>query len=906
MQAKMEHHWHHLPAEEVLDLLDSNSVSGLDQFNVESRQQEFGPNSLTPAKGQSPLIRFLLQFHQPLVYILIAATLVTILIGEWLDSIVISLVVIINSIIGYIQENKSIKAIEALKNEMSLHAKVLRSGKKQLISASELVPGDIVFLRSGDKVPADMRLLKTRELRIDESALTGESISVFKHSESLEHNVLLADRTNIAYSTTLVTSGTGTGVVTGTGDETEIGHISKMIASADILQTPLTQKITRFSQLLLYVILSMAFLTFMFGLFRGESWQQMFLASVALSVGAIPEGLPAAVTITLAIGVSRMARRNAIIRKLPAVETLGSTTVICSDKTGTLTQNQMTVVKVFVDDVCYQVSGTGYNPEGHYSLHDKEINPQENIALMNLLKAGMLCNDARLFKSDDGWNINGDPTEAALLVSAAKAGLPIEVQESDYTLLDTIPFESQHQFMAVLFEDIEQNNCKVFIKGSVEAILTRCSHFLNHKGSLNSLIPEQIEEQVIQLTTAGLRTLAFAQLDLPVKQSNITHEDIIHGLTFLGLQGMIDPPREEAIQAVHMCQKAGIKVKMITGDHHGTAVSIARQMKLNQQELVQKQDPSVITGKELDLYSDEDLSRIAEQTTVFARVAPAQKLRLVEALQLKGHVVAMTGDGVNDAPALRRANIGIAMGITGTEVSKEAADMILTDDNFSSIQAAVEEGRGIFDNLIKFITWTLPTNLGEGLVIMAAIVMGMTLPVLPVQILWVNMTTAIFLGLMLAFEPKEKDLMTRMPRSTKDPILSGELIFRIIMVGILLLIGASGLFQYELNHGASIEQARTVAVNVFVFGELFYLFNCRSLTHSMFTLGVFSNYWLIVGVLIMTGLQILYTYSTVMNQLFHSAGLDIHAWQRIIAVSLIIYVIVGVEKWIRNLRRQSL
>ena len=897
MQVNMEQHWHHLPVRDVLELLDSNQSTGLDIFNIQIRQEEFGGNCLTPAKGQNPLIRFLLQFHQPLVYILIAATIVTFLIGEWLDSIVIFMVVLINSLIGYIQEDKSIKAIEALKKEMSYEARVLRSDKKKIISACELVPGDIVFLQPGDKVPADIRLLDTKELHIDESALTGESVSVTKQSGIIDRNVVLADRTNMAFSTTLVTRGMGCGVVTGIGDNTEIGYISEMIAAADILQTPLTRKIVKFSKLLLYVILFMAALTFIFGLFRGESWHSMFLASVAMAVGAIPEGLPATVTITLAIGVSRMCKRNAIIRKLPAVETLGSTTVICSDKTGTLTQNKMTVAKIVADNEYFRVSGTGYNPKGSFSIDDHEIHPQENSALLATLKAGLLCNDARLFESNGGWEINGDPTEAALLVSAAKAGLQAEDQDGAYRLLDTIPFESEHQYMAMLFEDITHNNCKIFVKGSVESILSRCSHQLDRNGDLGTLEPSEIEHQVNNLASHGLRILAFAQLDLPIKQSRITSNDIVHGLTFLGMQGMIDPPREEAVQSVRECQKAGIRVKMITGDHHGTAVSIARQMHLNNNE----SEPGVITGIELQAINDEQLIQIAEKTPVFARVAPEQKLRLVEALQSKGHVVAMTGDGVNDAPALRRADIGIAMGITGTEVSKEAADMVLTDDNFSSIQAAVEEGRGIFDNLIKFITWTLPTNLGEGLVIMAAIIFGITLPVLPVQILWVNMTTAIFLGLMLAFEPKEKDLMKRSPRSATDPILSHAMIFRIFLVGFLLLIGASGLFIFELNQGASVEKARTVAVNVFVFGELFYLFNCRSLTYSMFKIGVFSNFWLIIGVIVMTCLQLLYTYSDIMNKLFHSASLDINSWVRIITVSFIIYTVVGIEKWLRNL-----
>jgi Ca2+-transporting ATPase len=919
MQAMTDRHWHHLSEHEVLDLLDTRVDHGLEPFEVKARQTKFGPNALTPHESQGPLIRFLLQFNQPLVYILIVAAIITMSMGEWVDASVIGFVVLVNAVIGYIQETRAVKAIAALAQVMLSEATVLRAGKKQSVSSPQLVPGDIIFLHSGDKVPADVRLLSTRELQVDESTLTGESLPVHKQKHILAHNTILADRTNMAYSGTLVTYGMGIGVVTATGDNTEIGHISELISSAQVLETPLTRKITQFSKILLYIILAMALLTFIIGILRGEPWQQMFMAAVALAVGAIPEGLPAAVTIMLAIGVARMAKRNAIIRKLPAVETLGSTTVICSDKTGTLTQNQMTVQKISTGNKLFNVSGIGYVPEGKFSLMgidpsanykepsaDKkpsaeyiEIKVSEHKALTHILRAGVLCNDARLVLVENDWIIEGDPTEGALLVSAAKAGITTEALAHQFTELDTIPFESKYQYMASLFEQhneapAETQSTKiVYIKGSVEALLPACQNRLSNSGRIYPLDTERIEHTVEQLVSDGLRVLAFAFVRLPAETDSITHQDITYGLTFLGLQGMIDPPRDEVSQSVKICQTAGIKVKMITGDHAGTAISIAKQIGIHPPEGKALQ----ISGPEINELSDEQLINRAEDLTVFARVAPEQKLRLVKALQVRHHIVAMTGDGVNDAPALRRADIGIAMGMTGTEVSKEAADMILTDDNFSTIQSAIEEGRGVFDNLIKFITWTLPTNLGEGLVIMTAVIAGVVLPVLPVQILWVNMTTAIFLGLMLAFEPKEAGIMPRPPRDPQSPIISGILTCRIFLVGFLLLTGTFGLFQLALSEGLSITEARTIAVNMFVFGELFYLFNCRSLTNSMFSLGFFSNPWLLGGVTVMSLLQLFYTYSPLMNSWFHSAPLDATAWMRIMLVGFAIYLIVGIEKW---------
>jgi len=895
LQNLLDKHWHHLSTEEVIELFDTDAEKGLDLFEVQTRAEDFGANELTAAQGESALKRFLIQFHQPLVYILTVSALIMFFLQEWVDAGVIFGVVLVNAFIGFFQEARALKAIDALSKMMTHEAVVMRSGVKTRVAASELVPGDIVLLASGDKVPADLRLLKIRDLQIDESTLTGESLPVEKSAEQLVQETILAERINMAYSSSLVTYGTGTGVVTAIGNGTEVGKISELISLTDVLMTPLTRKISEFSLILLYIILAMSAVTFTVGMMHGESWLDMFMAAVALAVGAIPEGLPAAVTITLAIGVSRMARHHAIVRRLPAVETLGSTTIICSDKTGTLTQNQMTVKKLFAGEGGFTLSGSGYQPEGQFQLDGKEIAPNDNSALMELLTAGLVCSGSRLFHSDEGWQLEGDPTEGALIVSALKSGLSTEALAEEMPIVDTIPFESRYQYMATLHSRVDKPQ-RIYLKGSFESLSARSSHLLMPAGERVVFDAEKVERELEKMAEEGMRVLAFAYLDLPIDQDTISHEEIQSGFTFIGLQGMIDPPRPEAIKAVQACQGAGIQVKMITGDHAITASAIACQMGLKGCE----KEHSVVTGKALAELSDSKLVDLVGKTVVFARVSPEQKLRLVEALQLKGHIVAMTGDGVNDAPALHRANIGIAMGRTGTEVSKEAADMVLTHDNFSAIELAVEEGRGVFDNIIKFITWTLPTNIGEGLVIMAAVFAGATLPILPVQILWINMTTAVLLGLMLAFEPKEKGIMLRRPRKPDAPILSRILVVRIILVGLLLLVGAFGLFELALMRGASEAEARTVAANLFVFGELFYLFNCRSLTQPLSEIGFFSNRWLLAGVLGMVILQLLFTYSPLMNKLFQTAPIGMIEWAQILLVSCTIYFSVKFEKFYRR------
>lgn len=889
--------WHHLAEEDVFEALKSNHHEGLTKQEVEERLRLFGPNAITAQKPVPAWKRFLLQFHNPLIYILLVATVVTFFLKEYIDSAVIFGVVIINAIIGYMQESKAEEAINSLKKMLSANANVVRDGKRISVPATELVPGDIVYLASGDKVPADLRLFENRDLQIDESALTGESVAVQKERAQLEKDTVLADRVNMAFAGTLVTYGQGGGVVIGTGDGTETGKIAHMISEAVSLDTPLTQKIHAFSKILLYVILGLAALTFLVGLFHGQDWVSTFMAAVALAVAAIPEGLPAVVTITLAIGVRRMAMRNAIVRKLPAVETLGSTTIICSDKTGTLTENQMTVQKVFAGDQEYDLSGSGYQPEGEVKPVDGAALTSLPSALRECLVAGLISNDSELIQKEGLWQVQGDPTEGALITSGLKAGLDRDALLQTHKRLDVIPFESDRQYMATLHHFDEQQNV-IYLKGSLERTLIRCKDAQDADGNSMTLDRDKITAMAEKFAAMGLRVLCLAMQRVPKDETTFDRfhsQEDAEQLTFIGLQAMIDPPRAEAIRAVATCQRAGISVKMITGDHALTARAIAEQIGIAHPEGKNEQH-RVLTGRELAEMSDHELLAEVEKVAVFARVAPEQKLKLVTALQAKKHVVAMTGDGVNDAPALKKADIGVAMGIAGTEVSKEAADMVLTDDNFATIEGAVEEGRNVFDNLVKFITWILPTNMGQGMVIMVAILIGATLPVLPVQALWLNMTTAVFLGLMLAFEPREPGIMKRMPRIPDSPILSGEMMGRIVSVSTLLLIGAFGLFQWALAQGESEEVARTLAVTLFVVVQSAFLFNCRSLTISLFRTPIFSNPWIWGGVGAMLLAQLAFIYTPLMNTLFQSAPLTLHHWGLMLVYGVVVLLLVELEK----------
>ena len=882
--------WHAQSTESAARQLGVDCASGLDEAEAAARLDRHGANRLTERPGKPAWQRFLAQLTQPLVLVLIAAGTITAGLGETVDASVIFGVVMVNALIGYWQEAKAEGALAALARSVATPVTVRRGGLRKQLDAGQLVPGDIVMLAAGDRIPADLRMLQQHELQTDDSMLTGESQPVRKHAAPLHADTELAERSNMAWAGTTVVAGQGSGLVIATGDHTETGRIAGLIAAAPDLVTPLTRKMVRFSNWLLWAIGGLAALTFAVGLARGETAFAMFMAAVALAVGAIPEGLPAAVTVTLAIGVARMARRKAIIRHLPAVETLGSTTVICSDKTGTLTENAMTVRVLWCGGEGYALSGHGYSPEG--DIRHDEMAADMGGALRECLVAGALCNDASLRSEHGRWLITGDPTEAALLVAARKGGLDEHTLNALLPRVDVLPFDACRQYMATAHAPDGEHI--LYVKGALERLLPLCVDQLASDGRSVPLDASAIEHAAQAYAEQGMRVLLLARRLLP-EAAPLT-EAAVARLSVIGLVGMIDPPRKAVVAAIRHCHSAGIRVKMITGDHAVTALAIARQIGLDAGR--------ALTGRELAGLDDTALAEVAHAVDVFARVEPEQKLRLVRALQGRGNVVAMTGDGVNDAPALKQADIGVAMGLGGTEVVNGAAAMVLTDDNFASIEAAVEEGRGVWDNLVKFITWTLPTNFGEGLVIVAAILAGATLPITPLQILWINMTTAVLLGLPLAFEPIEKGIMRRPPRRLDQPVLDAALIRRIVLVSFLLLAGAFGLFLRELAQGHSLAEARTVAVNVFVMVEAAYLFNCRSLTRGFWKQGLFSNLWLWAGVGSMMLLQLAMTYLPVMNQLFGTAPIGVAEWLEITLVALFSSSVIALEKWLSNARRK--
>ena len=881
-----------MSSHEVVLLLETDPRRGLSGDEATRRLARYGRNVLPAAGGGGVLRRALRQFHHPLVYVLVAAAVITVLLDEYVDAMVIFGVVLVNALIGYVQESKAEAALDSLRSMVRTEARVVRAGQERMVSSDELVPGDLIVLEAGDKVPADLRLVRVAELRVDESALTGESVPVTKDEAELPDVTVVSDRRNMVYSGTLVTAGSGAGIAVATGSETELGQIHRLVGAADTLATPLTRKLAWFSKVLTVAILVLAAVTFGVGVLRGQDATETFTAAIALAVGAIPEGLPAAVTITLAIGVTRMARRRAVIRRLPAIETLGSTTVICSDKTGTLTENQMTVRAVWTPDGDFAVTGSGYRPEGE--IRDgsgARVTEATSRALHWSLLAGAGCNDARIREENGEWSITGDPTEGAMLVVAGKGGIDRDRFEETCPRTATIPFSSERQYMATL----HGAGGVVLVKGSVEQVVSMCRTEMGADGESRPLDAEAALHAAEELSRRGLRVLATA-VRAGGEASGFGEDELPGTLSLTGLQAMLDPPRSAAAPAVRACHTAGIGVKMITGDHAATATAIATHLAV----LEDDHDGQVLTGTDLKALPAEQLAETVDRAVVFARVSPEQKLRLVETLQQRGHVVAVTGDGVNDAPALRQANIGIAMARTGTEVAKEAADMVLTDDDFATIEAAVEEGRGVFDNLVKFIVWTLPTNLGEGLVIFVAIVLGATLPLLPTQILWINMTTAILLGLMLAFEPKETGIMRRPPRDPRRPLLTGALVVRIVLVAALLVAGAWLLFQWELNRGAGVAEARTAALNVFVVVETLYLFSCRSLVRSAWRIGIFTNRWILAGVLLQAIAQLAITYLPAMNLVFGTAPIGGDVWLRILAVGVVAAAVVAIDKRLRK------
>lgn len=879
---------HAVSVEDVFTALNA-SRAGLEPGEALHRLERYGPNRLTPRRGRGPVARFLLQFHNVLIYILLLAAVVTALLQHWVDTGVILGVVLINAIVGFVQEGKAERALEAIRRMLSLRATVVRAGRHLTLPAEELVPGDVVVVQSGDRVPADLRLFRVKNLRIDEASLTGESLPVEKTVAEVAAHAPLGDRLCMAYSGTLVTYGQGSGVVVATGDHTELGRISEMLEEAERIETPLLRRIRAFGWWLSGAILLLAAGTFIVGTqLRDYSVQEMFLAAVSLAVAAIPEGLPAIITIALAIGVQRMARRQAIIRVLPAVEALGSVTCICSDKTGTLTRNEMTVQSVATAEHDFNVTGAGYAPHGEFLRAGTSINGQDDPLLEEVLRAGLLCNDASVRELNAQWVADGDPTEAALVVAAMKAGLDPLVEAERRPRRDIIPFESEHRFMATLHHD-HTGHAFAFVKGAPERVFEMC-RCERYGGADRPLQLADWHERIEAMAARGQRVLALASKPMAPGTVDLNFDDVSSGLALLGLCGMVDPPREEAIGAVARCRQAGIRVKMITGDHAVTARAIAAQLGIGD-------GTRVINGTELDALSDDDLRRLVPDVDVYARVSPEHKLRLVMALQERGEVVAMTGDGVNDAPALKRADVGVAMGINGTEVAKEAAEIVLADDNFASIVNAVEEGRRIYDNLRKTVVFMLPTNVAEAFTLIAAIVMGIALPILPVQILWINMISAVTLSLALIFEPLEAGTMQRPPRDPRAALISGYFLWRTLIASIFMVGGTLGVFLWQETQGAALEVARTSAVNTLVLFEAFYLLSARYLMVSAWPHLAFRENpyvpWMILLVVI---LQLLYTYAPVMQSLFHSTALSLHHWIVITIVAASVYVYVELEK----------
>ncbi len=889
--------WHAIDAAAALKRLGS-TPTGLSATEAARRLLEYGSNTLPATRRDRWWWRLLRQFHNVLLYVMMAAAVITAFLGHWIDTAVLLGAVVVNAVLGFIQEGRAENALDSIRAVLAPRARVHRDGRIVEIPAAELVPGDVVHLVSGDRVPADLRLIDVHDLRIDEAALTGESMPVHKSAASVDRAAGPADRRCAAHAGTVVVFGYGDGVVTATGIHTELGHINELLSGVRKTTTPLLRQIGRFGRWLAAVILGMAAVAFVLGvLWRGEEPSQMFTLVVALAASAIPEGLPAVMTVTLSLGVQRMARRNAVIRRLPAVETLGSVTVICSDKTGTLTRNEMTVQKVVTARRTIDVGGVGYAPVGN--LTDNEgtvVDPNADPALWTTLRAGVLCNDARLREVDGMWEIEGDPTEAALLVLGAKARLSRDDAARAWPRLDVIPFESERCFMATLHEADTPGLERIYLKGAPERVLACCAYQLEGD-TATAIDTDRWRHRLDEIAAQGLRVLALAYRDRPAAGGALELSDINGDFVLLALVGIIDPPRTEAIEAVHECHRAGITVKMITGDHAATATEIGAQMGLGRGR-------RALTGADIDSYDTAALRRAVAETEIFARTSPEHKLVLVRALQDNGEVVAMTGDGVNDSPALARADVGVAMGDGGTEAAKEAADMVLADDNFATIAAAVREGRGVYDNLKKFILFMLPTNGGEALVVIAAILFPLTLPLTPAQVLWINLATVSTLGLALAFEPTEADVMRRPPRPPSESLLSGFFVWRVALVSALMMTGALGLFLWELEAGTTIETARTIAVNAIVVTEMFYLVNSRHISESVLNReGIFGSRYVLAAIGACVALQLLFTYAPFMQAVFGSSGLSAIEWVKVVAVGAAVFLIAEAEKAvIRRLR----
>ena len=899
MESFLSRHWHSIPVAQVAEILQTDLTKGLDLFAVEYRRNRFGANLLGTKRGPQPLPLFFLQFHHRLIYVLMAAGIIMAVLHEWVDTGIIFGVVLLNVVIRFYQKLRALKAAASPWQDFPHETTVFRAGHKTHIAAEQLVPGDIVFLQSGDRVPADLRISQSHHLRIDESPLTGETVAALKMAHVLPRNTVLAERRNMAYATTRVVAGQGMGTVVATGRRSEVGRIADLISGVSCNKTFMARRIARFNQILLFIILGLVGTTVGIGFYRGVLLEDISLSVVSLVLAAIPEGLPAVIAIILAVGIARMAQRNALVLKPAVAETLGSVSAICTEKTGVLTENEMTVREIFAGNQLYTLSDTGSQPAGavFHQSGFAAADPEHHPVLGECLRAGLLCNNARFInEKNKNWTYDGDPTEGALLVAAAKGGLKVEDERKKLRRLDSIPFGPYHQFMATLHVEENAPVPWIYVKGAAEVVLEKCIESVDETGRPIPLDRDAIMPTVEKMAAQGLRVLALARKTGEPGLEILAHGDIVSGLTFIGLQGMIDPIRAGSAEAVATCQGAGIQVKMITGDHPATAVAIAAQLGLFRGAGGCTSGPEVVTGTVLDTLSDAGIMEMVEQNVVFARVSPEQKQRLIKALQANGHTVATTGDSFHDAPALNKADIGIVSGDSRCQAARGAADLALQNSCFSAIEAAIEEGRGLLDNLAKFIIWTLPTNIGLGLMTMVAILAGLSLPLLPVQILWLNMGTAVLLGLTLAFENQEPDVMERRVRHPQKPLLTFELSVRMVIVGTLLLLGALGLFEWEMSLGASKEQARTVATNVFVLTQVFYLLKCRSLTRSVFSVGFFSNLWVWAGILTTLGAQLLFTYVPTMNWIFHSAPVSPASWLRALGVAAVTWLAVSVEK----------
>src|SRR5215469_3234072 len=892
--------WHAISDGDVVKRLITDSEKGLDSAEASARLQKYGPNRLPEGKKRGPFMRFLSQFNNILVYVLLGAGFVKLMLNLWVDAGIIFAVVVLNALLGFLQEGKAEKALESIRNMLSAEARTIRSGETRMIPAEQLVPGDVVLLESGDKIPADLRLIEAKNLRTEEAALTGESVPAEKTTDRAPANATVGDRGSMAFSGTMVVSGRATGVVVATGSQTELGRINQMLAEVSTLETPLLRQIKKFGYTITAVIGVVSVLIFAYGKWvKGMDFVRLFQAVVGIAVSVIPEGLPALITITLAIGVQRMAQRHAIIRRLPAVETLGSVSRICSDKTGTLTLMEMMVVSAVTAESAYEVTGDGYAPTGEVK---KEGTPAGNDPVLTLMgRVCLLCNDAELFQQDGAWKVEGDPTEGALYPFAIKLGLDRQAEQARFPRIDAIPFESEHKFMATLHQSAGGKQF-LLVKGAPEVILEKCTLQQTGEGQPVPLDRGRFTTEADRLASQGERVLALAWLEDPkVQAGGLGPANLPSTLVLLGLIGRLDPPRKEAIEAVKECHGGGSRVTMITGDHKITAAAIAKMLGIGDGK-------AAITGAEIERMDTATLQDRVGTVDVFARASPEHKLRLVKAIQANKQIVAMTGDGVNDAPALKKADIGVAMGVKGTEVTKEAAGMILADDNFASIAAAVKEGRTVYNNIEKAMLFMLPTNVAQALVIMVAIFVGFTAPITAPQILWVNMVTSVALGLVISFEPHELDVMNRLPRAVDRPILDTFGIWRVAFVGLALLALTLWAFFWMKSENASDELARAVAVNALVVGQAFYLLNSRYKFDSSLSLKAhLDNRYLAIGIGAVILLQLLFTYAPPLQQLFETEAIPLAIWPYLFAGGLVFFFVVEAEKLIiRTSRRVSI